>query len=432
MNSIQQTLLPFQLKETNDCLTSRSGLAVFFEAAIKFGLTGKIREIFPRPGSNRGHNAHDIIMSLILMMLSGGQHMNDIRGIAQDTALLNLCGIKNVPSPDTIARFIARPGNLRRINFLIEYLNRQILGRLAENMLTVDIDATLIESEKRDAAITYEGFKGYCPMLSFEASKGLCLVGEFRPGNASPASGILEHLKYIKRLLKKPNKRIRAFRSDSAAYNHDIFDFCFNEGILFYVVADHDSSIMAAIKTIPENEWKTYYDSDGIKTDDEYAATVHALNASTNAFTLVVKRWLNPQMNLFETEKYCYHIIATNDFDLEGMEVIHFYNLRGNAENFIKETKNGVGLENVPTGDLYSNKVYFAIGLLAYNLSIGLKDFLPEEFKRSTLATLRFYLVFIPGKAVMHGRQLILKLQKRFLEFIADIRQRLASGYLQT
>jgi transposase len=430
MNSIQQTILPFQLKETNDCMTSRSGLLVFFEAAIRFGLTDKIKEIFPRPGSNRGYNAHDIIMSLILMMLSGGQHMNDIREIAQDTALLKLCGIKNVPSPDTVARFIARPDNLRRINFLIEYLNRQVLGRITENMLTVDIDATLIESEKRAAAITYEGFPGYCPMLSFEASRGLCLIGEFRDGNISPSTGILDHLKYIKRLLKKAGKQMRAFRSDSAAYNHNIFDFCFNEGILFYVVADHDSSIMAAIKTIPENQWKPYFDKDGVKTDDEYAVTVHALNASTNAFTLAVKRWLNPQMNLFEAEKYCYFIVATSDFDSEGMEILHFYNLRGNAENFIKETKNGVGLENVPTGELYSNKVYFAIGLLAYNLSIGFKDFLPEEFKHSTLATLRFYLIFIPGKAVMHGRQLILKLKKRFLVFIELIRRSLVSGYL--
>jgi hypothetical protein len=69
--------------------------------------------------------------------------------------------------------------------------------------------------------------------------------------------------------------------------------------------------------------------------------------------------------------------------------------------------------------------VYFAIGLLAYNLSIGFKDFLPEEFKRSTLATLRFYLISIPGKVVLHGRQLILKLKKRFLEFLEYIRRQI-------
>jgi hypothetical protein len=423
---IQQTILPFQLKETKDCLTSRSGLSVYFEAAIRFGLPERIRDIFPHPGSNRGHNAHDIIMSLVLMLLSGGQHMNDIREIAQDTALLKLCGIKKVPSPDAVARFLAKPGNLRLVNFLVAYLNKQILARIGARMLTVDIDATLIASDKRDAAMTYEGFTGYCPMLTFEASSGLCLLGEFRDGNASPAADILDHLKYANRLIKKNGKILEKFRSDSAAYNHKIFDYCVKEGILFYVVADHDSAVMAAIKDIPESEWKPHQGKDGIKTNNkEYATTVHALNASSNAFTLVVQRWLNPQMDLFEQNKYCYHVITTNDYNSAGLEIIHCYNGRSNAENFIKEVKNGVAMDNIPTGELYSNKVYFAVGLLAYNLSIGFRNFLPEEFKHAILATLRFYLISIPGKVVLHGRQLILKLKKRFLEFIAYIRQRI-------
>lgn len=262
-------------------------------------------------------------------------------------------------------------------------------------------------------------------MLSFEASTGLCLIGEFRDGNASPASDILEHLKYSNRLIKRTGKQLSIFRSDSAAYNHKIFDYCVAEGILFYVVADHDIAIMAAIKDIPENDWKPHYDRYGVRSDKEYATTVHALNASKNAYTLVVQRWLNPQMDLFEQNKYCYHIITTNDYNTEGLDIIHIYNGRANAENFIKEVKNGVGLDTVPTGELISNKSYFAIGLLAYNLSIGFKEFLPEDFKHSTLATLRYYLVCIPGKVVHHGRQLILKLKRRFLDFILLIRRQL-------
>ena len=428
MNSIQQTLLPFQLKETKDCITSRSGLFVYFEAAIRFGLTERIRDIFPRPGSNRGHNAHDVIMSLILMMLAGGQHMNDIREIAQDKGLLKLCGIKKVPSPDAVARFLGKKNNLRLLNFLVEYLNRQILQHMSLNELTVDIDATLIESAKREAARTYEGFKGYCPLLSFEASSGLCLAGKFRDGNSSPASGITEQIRYIDRFLRKLNKQLKRVRSDSAAYKHDFFDYCFDNGIIFTVTADHDSAVISAVKSIQENEWKPLYDRDGIKTDREYAVTVHAFNASTNAFSLVVQRWRNPQMNLFDSKEYCYHIIATNDFDSDGRDIVLFHNGRGNAENYIKEIKNGLGLENIPTGQLHSNSVYFMIGLLASNLAVGLKSFLPEDFRKSTIATLRFYLISIPGKTVFHGRQLILKLQKRFLEFIQQIRRKLASG----
>lgn len=430
MNSIQQTILPFQLKETNDCITSRSGLAVYFEAAKCLKLSEKIKEIFPRPGSNRGHNAHDIIMSLIMMMLAGGQHMSDIREIAQDKGLLKLCGLKKVPSPDAVARFLKKPGSLRLLNFLIEYTNKQILLRSSSNNLTVDIDATLVESNKESALYTYEKFKGYSAMLSFNAADGLCLAGKFRDGNISPADGIPEHIKYIDRITKKLGKKFYKFRSDSAAYNHDIFDYCMKNDILFSVTADHDSAVMTAVKLIPGQYWAPFYDSSGVKTDREYASTVHTMNKSNNAFSLIALRWKNPQPSLFESEEYCYHIIATSDFNTDDMDIIHDHNRRGNAENHIKEVKGGLGLEHIPTNDTYSNAVYFAIGLLAYNLTIGFKDFLPEEFKKSTIATLRFYLISIPGKVVSHGRQLLLKLQKRFLEFIGDIRRSLAAGYL--
>jgi hypothetical protein len=245
-------------------------------------------------------------MSLVLMMLAGGQHMSDICEIARDKGLLKLCGIKKVPSPDAAAGFLKKPGNLRRLNFLIECMCKQILHRSTSNNLTIDIDATLMESNKENALWT------------------------------------------------------------------------------------------------------------------------------CSAFTLVALRWENPQPSLFEPEEYCYHIIATNDFNSDDLSIIHDHNRRGNAENYIKEIKNGFGLEYIPTNDIYSNAVYFAIGLLAYNLAIGFKDFLPEEFKKSTIATLRFYLISIPGKVVYHGRLLLLKLQKRFLEFIELIRRRLASSYLST
>jgi|GEM_PF-6445434 len=121
--------------------------------------------------------------------------------------------------------------------------------------------------------------------------------------------------------------------------------------------------------------------------------------------------------------------IATNNFNSDGRYIILFHNKRGNAGNYIKELKCGFGLENIPTGQLYSNAVYFAIGLVALNLAVGVKEFLPQDFKKSTIATLRFYLILIPGKVILHGRQIILKMQKRFLEFISSIRRNIALAF---
>lgn len=398
---------------------------MYFEAAIRYGIPDKIREIFPKSRSNRGISARDIIMSLILMLLSGGRHLNDIREIDADKGLLKLCGIRKVPSPDAIARFLNKKNHLRRLNFLIDFLNKQILKETGINNITIDIDATLMESKKRDAVMTYKGFKGFSVLNTFESSLGLCLACDFRNGSVHAGEGFLKQVKHIKSLVKTLGIQLKKVRSDSAAYDHDNLDYCSNEGILFSVTADKDSSIMDAIKSIPEREWKPLYDKYGCLTDRQHASFVHSMNETKYAFTVVVQRWKNKQMDLFEPDEYHYYAISVNDFDSDDRTLILDHNQRGNAENFIKEQKYGFNLDYIPTANLYSNAVYFAIGALAYNLTIAFKNYLPEDFMKSGIAAMRYYLISIPGKVVQHGRQLVLKIQKRFLELLDGVRRRL-------
>ncbi len=89
---------------------------------------------------------------------------------------------------------------------------------------TLDIDATGIFSEKESAKMTYKGFKGYMPMVGHLAENGLVLGDEFREGNASPGSRNLDFLKYCVRQMPK-DKKIKGFRSDSAAYQAEIIIF---------------------------------------------------------------------------------------------------------------------------------------------------------------------------------------------------------------
>jgi len=41
----------------------------------------------------------------------------------------------------------------------------------------------------RDAHYTYQGEKGYMPMLGYLFEPGICLLDEFREGNESPGAG---------------------------------------------------------------------------------------------------------------------------------------------------------------------------------------------------------------------------------------------------
>ena len=56
--------------------------------------------------------------------------------------------------------------------------------------VTMDVDAHLVESSKREALPTYEGYRGYQPMIVTWAQTGLILADQFRDGNVPASKGI--------------------------------------------------------------------------------------------------------------------------------------------------------------------------------------------------------------------------------------------------
>jgi len=62
-------------------------------------------------------------------------------------------------------------------------------------------------------------------------------------------------------------------------------------------------------------------------------------------------------------------------------------------------------------GQFNSNCLYFTVGLLAYNLLQLLKLIgLPEEYHHKTVKTLRYQLLKLAGKLVLHARYMILQI----------------------
>lgn len=67
---------------------------------------------------------------------------------------------------------------------------------------------------------------------------------------------------------------------------------------------------------------------------------------------------------------YVYHAVASNwpSETKTAVEVLAWHNQRGQAENFLKELKHGVGMERMPCGETWANAVWFRLGVIAYNL----------------------------------------------------------------
>jgi len=403
----REGLLPFRIEQSDEPLIARGGLILPYEMAKALKLPKVIDLELPPPGSGHSYRPSRFVMPLLLMLHGGGKQLEDMREIRGEVSLREILEIRELPACCTVGDWLRRMGlnekGLPGLGKVDNHLNREVLKRDSRTEYTLDTDATIIEAGKVEAQWTYKKEKGYQPLLGFLFELGLVIGDEFREGNVPAGARALEFLKYCQSMMP-PGKRIRYYRSDSAAYQARVINHCFDCHMLFTITADQDTAVRQAIRTIKENEWQRH------EKDREIAETVHTMNETKQAFRLIVQRWPKLQGDLFDPEPYCYHAIATNREE-GAKEVVALHNQRGQVENFIKELKDGFGMNAMPCGETHANAVFFRIGVIAYNLFQAMKLLaLPIWWRNTTIATARWKLYQVAARVVHHAHQIIMKL----------------------
>jgi hypothetical protein len=429
---IQQTVFGFKIETTKERLTAHGGLSLMAEFNHGIGLRELTSQYLPVPGSNRGFDPSEIVDAVVLMLQAGGRSLEDLRELRDEENLMKLVGRDEIPGPDTVGDWLRRMGDPNRGEPGLEGLDRvrgkvngRILRRDGIKEYTLDADALEIVGEKADALLTYKGNKGYMPVAGFLYETPVCLYDEFREGNVAPAFGQKEFYLRCKERMPR-GKKIRYYRADSASYQAGLFNQLEEDGVTYGVTADQDKAVKKAISLIEEKQWKEPVRGCGY----ELAETVHCMNQTKKAFRLVVKREIRRQGELFEKEgSYFYHAVATNWLEEEKSpeQVLKWHNQRGQAENFNKELKIGLGMERMPCGQTHANAVFFRIGVIAYNLFIGFKRLAcPESWAKHTIATFRWKMVQVAGRIVKHAGETVLKLRVDLekLELFKGIRRK--------
>ncbi len=404
---LQQGILPFKIEKSDEPLIARAGLVLPYEMARALKLPQVIDRELPPPGSGHGYKPSQFVMPLVIMLHGGGKKLEDLREIRAEVSLKELLGMKGLPASCTVGDWLRRMGKdgrglwgLGKVN---TYEVTEVLRRDNRTEYTLDTDASLIEAEKAEAQWSYQKEKGYQPLLGFLFELGLALGDEFRNGNVPAGARAVEFLDFCVQMMPK-GKRIRYYRSDSAAYQAGVINYCFGHDMLFTITADQDEAVKAVIKSIKGEEWQPY------EKDREIAETIHTMNKTREAFRLIVQRWPKLQGDFFDPDPYFYHVIATNREEPPA-KVVSIHNQRGQVENFIKEVKDGFGMNWMPCGETYANAVFFRIGIIAYNLFQALKLLgLPAWWRTATIGTVRWKLYQVAARLVYHARQVLLKL----------------------
>jgi hypothetical protein len=170
--------LPFELDQRAETgwLTAHGGVPLLIEAFRTSGAAAVLDASVAIKRHKRGLAPAALVEGLLSLWAAGGERCGDLAPLREDTALALLLG-HGLPAPQTARDFLeafdeaapplwqgeraAVPGEgSARLQGLAR-ANRRLVAWLQERapqtVATIDVDATILESYKRNASATYDG-----------------------------------------------------------------------------------------------------------------------------------------------------------------------------------------------------------------------------------------------------------------------------------
>ena len=221
-----------------------------------------------------------------------------------------------------------------------------------------------------------------------------------RPGNVHSADGWREFLEPIAARYEQASVR-RYFRADAAFANPEVYEYLEECGFLYAIRLPGNEVLYKGIEFLltrpvgrPPKKPIVFYH------DFRYQAR------SWDRSRRVVAKVEWHQGELFPRVGF---IVTNLTARPEG--VVHFYNGRGTAEQWIKEGKYALNWTRLSCHRFVCNQVRLLLFVLGYNLGNFLRRLaLPRGLKHWSLRSLQVKLIKMGGRIVRHARQIIFQL----------------------
>jgi len=500
-----QGVLPYQYEEEKNetGLTALAGLPAYLDLSQVIGLSKSIARHLHVRKDSQGWTDPQMILSLILLNLAGGDCVDDLKRVNADAGFCRVlrgvelhglskkerCKLKKrwrkehkkaVPSPSAVFRYLEafhdpeqeklRQPNKSFIPVPNQYLhafplvngevNRFVQSRHREDIATLDMDATLVDTTKNGSFHCYKGFKSYQPLNTWWAEQETVLHTEFRDGNVPAGYEQLRVFKEALELLPAGVEKVR-LRSDTAGYQHDLLRYCCmgeNERfgkIEFAVGCNVSKEFKKSVSEVEEKDWKPIYKEvrgKRKKTSQEWAeicfvpsAIGHSKNGPEYRY-LAVREALSRQLPLpvverqltlnlpfptLEINRLEYKIFGmVTNMDWDGEELIHWQRKRcGKSEQVHSVMKEDLAGGKFPSGDFGENAAWWWIMILALNLNQAMKQLvLGGNWASKRLKAIRFSLINLPGRVLERSRGVVIRLSKNHpgFDWLLEIRSRIA------
>jgi hypothetical protein len=431
-----------------DQVTPHAGSALLIELGRRSGVIGAAEQSLPAKRSPKGLRPGELIESFVVLSALGGECLDDFDRLRRDRGLAALLGY-DLPAASTARQVLDRfhepaavegrptqgsfiPPETAGLAGLREVVRHSVRTYVAAarpgREVTLDVDAHLVESSKRSALPTYEGFRGDQPLLVAWAESGLVLADEFRDGNVPAASRIRELVDEAFAAL--PARAVKdewrvSVRSDSAAYERPVLDHWAGREWRFAVSADMSPQLRAEILRLPFAAWQPWaQDAKGFVrewAEVPYVPSRASEKKDTRPYRYLAIRVRSPQGVLFGDGSTVKHFaVVTNDWGTDGRELLEWQRGKaGTIEHVNHILKNELGAGVYPSDKFGANAAWLRLQVLTHNLLELLKQTaLDGEFRSARPKRLRFAIFTQFGRVVRHAREQFVRLVTRALETV--------------
>lgn len=445
-------------------LTALGGVPLLVQTFRSLGLPATVRQHVRVKERERGYDEATMVESFIILNAVGGECFDDFQRLREDPGLREMIG-HGIPSPEAARKFLYQfheeekieEAKERRTGDEIAYIpeeteplvglgsvNRalvQELGRRCpdQRIATVDQDATIIESRKQEALRTYEGERGYQPMLAVWAETNVVLADEFRDGNV-PA--MMDPLTVAKRAFAALPETVTTYyyRGDSASHESGLINWLREENraegphgrIGFAISARMSEALQKAIGEVAEEAWEPYGKPHPVEIREcaevSFVPGEKSEHKDTQPLRYIAIRIRQRQESLFADGSRMKHFaVVSNIREWRASRLIEWHREKaGTIEGVHDVLKNELAAGVMPSKYFGTNAAWLRLAVIAHNVLTALKRLaLPAELLTARPKRLRFLIFNTPGRLVHHARRIMLRLATtaaRLVEWLEALR----------
>jgi hypothetical protein len=427
-------------------LTSRAGLPLVLETRRALGLDRAIAQHVHVRERRSGYTEVEKVEALVLLLAVGGDCLDDIAVLQADGGLRRLVG-RPFPSADALRHFLyafhdealiaqaqaqrppdrvayipAENAALQGLARVIKALVHRVAAQGRSTTATLDHDATLLESHKREAQPHYQGGRGYQPTAVYWVEQDLVVADEYRDGNVGAGMATLPLIQRAFASLP-PTVTTCYFRADTACYNEPTLQWLADPQrpggprgpIGFTIGADMTTDLRKVCAAAPEAAWQLFEERPHESVHcTEVEFTPGDWKKDAPPLRYVALRIRKRQGELFASGTDTkYLALVSNRWELAAPALLrwHWQNA-GTIELVHDITKNELRAAVPPCGRFGANAAWYRLSLLTYNVLSALKSLaVPPHLSTARPKRLRFTLFTLAGRLISHAGRLHVRIR---------------------